>query len=199
MEATERTSAARPAELADMFSDLVRLETELWDLVDHRLRDDHDLPLSWFEPMQVMDRVVDCRVVDIAEALSITVGGVSKLVDRIERAGWCRRAPNPNDARSSVVTLTDAGRRVLEIARGSLSNELAARLGAGLSPERLASFASTMGELRRHIANQRGDARVPPTPGQRPSYRSGGGGGSDTPPAERAKVAQGLASPKETP
>jgi len=137
----------------------VRLETELWDLVDHRLREGHDLPLSWFEPMQVVDRVADCRVVDIAVALSITVGGVSKLVDRIEHAGWCVRAPNPNDARSSVVTLTPAGRRVLEVAQGSLGDELAARLGAGVSPERLASFASTVRDLRRHIAEQHGDPR----------------------------------------
>lgn len=61
MEAT-RGATATKVELADLFSNLVRLETELWDLVDHRLRKDHDLPLSWFEPMQVVDRVVDSRV-----------------------------------------------------------------------------------------------------------------------------------------
>jgi DNA-binding MarR family transcriptional regulator len=158
MEDRYRSTGAPPVELTGLFSDLVRLETELWDLVDHRLREGHDLPLSWFEPMQVIDRVVNCRVVDIAEALAITVGGVSKLVDRIEHAGWCRRAPNPSDARSSVVTLTHAGQRVLRSAQGSLDNELANRLGAAVSPERLASFASTVGDLRRHIAADRRDA-----------------------------------------
>jgi DNA-binding MarR family transcriptional regulator len=159
MEAKYRSSEAPPVELACLFSDLVRLETELWDRVDRRLREDHDLPLSWFEPMQVVDRVVDCRVVDIAEELSITVGGVSKLVDRIERAGWCVRAPNPNDARSSVIALTRAGRRVLSAAEDSCDDELAARLGAAVSPERIASFASTVRDLRRHIAGQQEGAR----------------------------------------
>jgi DNA-binding MarR family transcriptional regulator len=159
MEAKDASSAITPGELAFLFSDLVRLETELWDLVDRRLRNDHDLPLSWFEPMQVMDRVVDCRVVDIAEALSITVGGVSKLVDRIEHAGWCGRAPNPNDARSSVVTLSAAGGRVLEAAQVSFGDELAARLGAAVSPERLDSFASTVRDLRQHIADRQRSAR----------------------------------------
>ena len=159
MEAKHVSSASPPVELAGVFSDLVRLETELWDLVDHRLRGDHDLPLSWFEPMQVIERVPDCRVADIAEALSITVGGASKLVDRIEHAGWCGRAPNPNDARSSVLTLTRAGRRVLEAAQGSFDDELAARLGAAVSPERLASFASTVRDLRQHIADQQESAR----------------------------------------
>lgn len=159
MEAKLPSGTATKVELGRLFSDLVRLETEVWDLVDRRLRRDHDLPLSWFEPMQVMDRVPDCRVADIAQALSITVGGTSKLVDRIEHAGWCGRAPNPEDARSSVVTLTRAGRRVLNAARGSFDEELVVRLGAVVSPEQLASFASTVRDVRQHIANQQGSAR----------------------------------------
>jgi len=151
MESTSRSSGAPSVELASLFGDLVRLETELWDRVDRRLRDDHDLPLTWFEPMQVMDRVVDCRVVDIAEELSITVGGVSKLVDRVERSGWCVRTPNPNDARSSVVALTRPGRRLLEAATDSCDDELAAQLAAAVSADRLAVFASIVRDMRRHI------------------------------------------------
>jgi DNA-binding MarR family transcriptional regulator len=158
MEAKKLGSRTSPVELAAVFSDVVRLETELWGLVDQRLRSDHDLPLSWFEPMQVMDRVADCRVADIADALSITVGGASKLVDRIEHAGWCGRAPNPMDARSSVLTLTRAGRRLLNAAENAFGNELAALLGAAVSPERLAAFASTLRDLRQHIADHQGPA-----------------------------------------
>ena len=159
MESKTQSTAPSSVEFAGLFSDLVRLETELWDRVDRRLRRDHDLPLSWFEPMQVMDRVAGCRVADIAETLSITVGGVSKLVDRIEHAGWCERAPNPDDARSSVLVLTRAGKRVLRSAEGSFGDELAVSVGAAVSPERLASFASTVHDLRRHIADERGSAR----------------------------------------
>ena len=159
MESKDGSSSSSPVEFSVLFSDLVRLETELWELVDRRLRSDHDLPLSWFEPMQVIDRVEDCRVADIAEALSITVGGVSKLVDRIEGAGWCDRAPNPNDARSSVLMLTPGGRRELAAAKASFSDELALRLGDAVSPHRLAAFESTLCEVRQHIANQREDAR----------------------------------------
>jgi len=159
MESKSQSSEAHQVDLAALFNELVRLETELWDLVDHRLREDHDLPLSWFEPMQVVDRVVDCRVVDIAHALSITVGGASKLVDRLERAGWCARARNPNDARSSVVTLTQSGLGVLRAAQDSCGDELADRLGAAVPPGRLAAFASTVRDLRRHISDQQRGAR----------------------------------------
>jgi DNA-binding MarR family transcriptional regulator len=151
---------ATPAlDLSALFSDLVRLETELWGLVDRRLRRDHDLPLSWFEPMQVMDRASRCRVADIAQALSITVGGTSKLVDRIERAGLCSRAPNPDDARSSLLALTIAGRRLLETAQATFEEELAVSLGGRLPSETLDSLASMVRDVRRHLADQQGVAR----------------------------------------
>jgi len=159
MEVKEHSCAASPVVLSVLFSDLVRLETDLWELVDRRLRRDHDLQLSWFEPMQVMDRVPDCRVADIAEALSITLGGASKLVDRIEDAGWCGRAPNPADARSSLLSLTTAGRRLLTAARASFEDELEACLGAALPPEALAACALTVRDVRHHIANRKASAR----------------------------------------
>ena len=122
----ERTSVVKLSggqDLGSLFSDLIRLETELWDLVEARLHRDHDLALSWFEPMQVIDSTPGCRVIDIAEALSITIGGTSKLVDRIENAGWCERSPNPDDGRSSTIRLTRAGRRVLTAARDTFTDD----------------------------------------------------------------------------
>jgi len=159
MESKLAARATPQVELAALFDDLVRLETEVWDLVDRRLRRDHDLPLSWFEPMQVIDRVPHCRVADIAEALSITVGGTSKLVDRIEEAGWCGRTPNPDDARSSVLALSRPGHRLLDAAQISFEDELQVWLGAPLPPERLASLASTMRDVRQHVADRQGSRR----------------------------------------
>jgi len=37
-------------DIRQVFGDLVRVETELWDAVDERLRTEVALPLSWFEP-----------------------------------------------------------------------------------------------------------------------------------------------------
>lgn len=159
MESIPESSTHRAVDLPALFSGLVRLETELWGLVDHRLRSDHELPLSWFEPMQVIERVSDCRVADIAETLSITVGGASKLVDRIERAGMCSRAPNPDDARSSLISLTPRGRRILNAAHASFEHELDIWLGAAAPAERLASMSSTVRDVRHHIADQQGGAR----------------------------------------
>lgn len=135
-------------ELAGLFSDLVRLETELWNAVDARLRGDFDLPLTWFEPMDVISRTSPCRVFDIAGALAITVGGTSKLIDRIEGAGYCRRLANPDDRRSSLIELTQPGRRLLVKATRSLDDELQARLGSAASRRQLQELHATLIILR---------------------------------------------------
>ena len=49
-------------------------------------------------------------------ALLITVGGASKVVDKVQGAGWCRRLPNPTDGRSSLLELTESGEGLLEAA-----------------------------------------------------------------------------------
>jgi DNA-binding MarR family transcriptional regulator len=118
--------------LQAVFSVLIRFETELWNAVDARLRADCDLPLSRFAPMQVIARNVSCRVNDIADELSTTVGRTSKLVDRIEAAGYCTRSPNPGDRRSSITELTAAGQAVLARATAVFEDELRTQLGTAM-------------------------------------------------------------------
>src|ERR1700679_1786630 len=94
-----------PPDLFTLFNELIRFEAELWDAVDAELRAKHNLPLSKFEPMRVIANTSECRVYDVAVALSLTTGGTSKLIDTLESARLCERAPNPRDRRSSLLKL----------------------------------------------------------------------------------------------
>jgi DNA-binding MarR family transcriptional regulator len=116
-------------DLRRLFNDIVRFEIEIWNAVDARLKREFGLPLTHFEPMTVIDRVPDCRVFDISTELGITTGGTSRLVNRIEASGYCRRLPNPADRRSSVLELTVIGRRMLEQAGVAFDDELRRQLG----------------------------------------------------------------------
>ncbi|TDZ83181.1 Multiple antibiotic resistance protein MarR [Mycobacteroides salmoniphilum] len=136
------------ADLELMFRELVRWEIGLWNAVDVRLRTDFDLPLSRYEPMRVIERHDLCRVNDIATDLLITVGGTSKLIDRIEASGHCRRRPNPEDGRSSVIELTPSGKRLLAQAKLALEEELSTRLGKVLSAGELQQFATILTKVR---------------------------------------------------
>lgn len=135
-------------DLDTVFTDLVRYQIGLWNGVDARLRADHDLPLSHFEPLQIVARREGCRVFDIAEEMVISVGGTSKLVDRLEAAGHVRRTANPGDRRSSIIELTPQGRRLLAKATTTYEDELGVRLGSLIPAAELDRLASTLATLR---------------------------------------------------
>jgi DNA-binding MarR family transcriptional regulator len=136
------------SDLRGLFNDLIRFEIELWNAIDARLKNEFDLPLTHFEPMSVIDRLPGCRVYDIARELRITTGGTSKLVDRIEASGYCRRLPNPDDRRSSLLKLTPEGKRLLAEAGAAFDKELQLWLGAAVRERTLRQFAGTLSRLR---------------------------------------------------
>lgn len=135
-------------DLRQLFNDLIRFEIELWNAVDARLKGEFGLPLTHFEPMLVIDRLPKCRVYDIAGELGITTGGTSKLVDRIEASGYCRRLPNPDDRRSSLLELTPKGQRLLTDAGKAFDDELQRWLGTAVPERTVRQFAATLARLR---------------------------------------------------
>lgn len=141
------------ANLRELFHDIIRFEIELWNAIDARLKREFNLPLAHLEPMMVINRLRRCRVYDIATDLRITTGGTSKLVDRIEASGYCRRLPNPADRRSSLLELTPEGERILESAGAAFDEELQRWLGSPVPERTLRQFAATLARLR--TANQR--------------------------------------------
>jgi MarR family transcriptional regulator, organic hydroperoxide resistance regulator len=136
------------SDLRQLFNDIIRFEIELWNAVDARLKTEFGLPLTHFEPMSVIERLPGCRVYDIASELAITTGGTSKLVDRIEASGYCRRLPNPADRRSSLLELTPEGQSILAKAGTAFDDELQRWLGAAVPERTLRQFASTLTRLR---------------------------------------------------
>lgn len=94
----------------DFFDALVRLETDLWDLVDSELAKRGQVRVALLHALRLLDRLGgDGRVQDLSQGLSITIGAASKLVDRLERDGLAVRRQHPSDRRSSLISLTNLG------------------------------------------------------------------------------------------
>jgi len=125
--------------------------TRLYTGASARLRAEHGLGLGQYEFLDFIDRTDDCRVLDLAAEMAITVGAVSKGVDRLVAAGWCERVAHPQDRRSSVLRLTEAGQHVLARSRPTLEDELAAAIG----PADLARVAATLAALRETLEADR--------------------------------------------
>lgn len=130
-----------------IFIDLVRVETRLYNAVNARLRAEQGLGLGQFEILEIIDRVPGCRVLDIVGELAITVGAVSKAVDRLVAAGWCVRVAHPRDRRSSVLRLTSEGEKLLASSRPVVESELLS-LTAAIPPDDLTRVFATLATLR---------------------------------------------------
>ncbi|MET3807860.1 DNA-binding MarR family transcriptional regulator [Nakamurella sp. UYEF19] len=148
-------------DLRQVFDDLVRFETVLWAEVDRRLRAECGLTLGNLNVMMVIDSTPLCRVYDVAAALAITVGGTSQAIDRLQASGWCERRPNPEDRRSSILELTDAGDALLAAAGPVFDSGLERFLSAPLSATGLRDLAAALGKVRRAAVSDHPGAGEP--------------------------------------
>jgi DNA-binding MarR family transcriptional regulator len=92
-------------------------------------------PLPWFEVLATLQRAPEQRLKmgELAEALVITRGGLTKLVDRLIKAGLLERTFCETDRRVSYATLLPAGVDLLEEMRPIVRAELASAFSAKLT------------------------------------------------------------------
>lgn len=89
---------------------------------------------------------------ELSTALIITSGGMTKRLNALEGRGLIRREPDPNDGRSTAVSLTREGKRLVDtILPDHVANEH--RLLSGLSAKERAELAG----LLQTLAISRGD------------------------------------------
>ena len=94
-------------------------------------------PLSWFELLWAIKRSSDGppRMSDLAERLTLSRGGITKLVDRLVDAGYVERVTCSDDRRSLSADLTVAGDRMVEEMRAVYQGEVERHLGSLSSEE----------------------------------------------------------------
>jgi DNA-binding MarR family transcriptional regulator len=112
-------------------------------------------PLAWYDVLWAVRRAPgrQVRMSELADGLTLSRGGVTKLVDRLESAGLLRRERAETDGRGFYAALTAAGEEMLRrmwpvyarILRDAfvdpLSNEEAAVISAALARTKDAAAA----------------------------------------------------------
>ncbi|MHB1137379.1 MAG: MarR family winged helix-turn-helix transcriptional regulator [Microthrixaceae bacterium] len=86
---------------------LVRLPAEL----DRQLRRDSGLSHYEYQVLAVLSEAEErtLRMRDLAASTEGSLPRLSQVVARLERPGWVRRHPDPDDGRTTLATLTGAG------------------------------------------------------------------------------------------
>jgi DNA-binding MarR family transcriptional regulator len=87
------------------------------------------LTLSQWSALVTVEAHVKLRIGDLADREGFSAPTATRLVASLEEQGLLSRSGDPDDRRTSYVTLTEAGREKLEWARNVRTASLARRLG----------------------------------------------------------------------
>jgi MarR family transcriptional regulator, multiple antibiotic resistance protein MarR len=134
--------------LNTLFTDLVRVETRLYNVVEQRVKAEAGVGAGHFELLRYVRDHPGARVADLASAFAIGVGTTSKIVDRLETQGWLERRPNPANRRSSLLALTPAGESAASRAEPAWQAALRDILGEAITPEELTTLSLALRSLR---------------------------------------------------
>ena len=88
---------------------------------------------------------------EIADRLTLSPGGVTKLIDRLEASGYVARSPDPSDRRAVAVGITEEGLAVLERSRPVIVAALDELWGRHVSDEEAESVLGVLSGV--HKAN----------------------------------------------
>jgi DNA-binding MarR family transcriptional regulator len=107
-------------------------------------------PLAWFEMLAAIAAADTQRMKmgELAEALVITRGGLTKLVDRLVKAGLIERTFCDTDRRVSYATLLPAGAELLEEMVPVVSGELELAFAARLTERQADDLRATLDSVR---------------------------------------------------
>ena len=96
------------------------------------------------------------RMAELARQVGLSTSGLTRLVDRIEEAGYVRRTACPSDRRGANAVLTDEGQDLLRTAvphhLASLDSHVAGPMGAQLA---------TLEQLLRALRDSNGPGLCP--------------------------------------
>jgi DNA-binding MarR family transcriptional regulator len=103
-----------------------RLARELEQRLEVVYRE-HGLEPGWHDVLATLRRSgppYRLRPTDFAGALMLTSSGTTKRLDRLEQAGLITRGPDPEDRRGTLITLTAAGRKLIDaVTEAHMENE----------------------------------------------------------------------------
>jgi len=79
--------------------------------LDATLRASHQIGLTAYETLLRLGQAPECclRMSELAAVAPLTLSGVSRMIDRLERAGLARREASPGDGRGACARLTGEG------------------------------------------------------------------------------------------
>jgi DNA-binding MarR family transcriptional regulator len=94
-------------------------------LFNQKAADRFGLHLTDMQSMNVLELLGPTTPGKLAEWTGLTTGGVTVMLDRLEKAGYVKRAPNPKDRRSLLVQVNPKKLRKIHAIYTGINEQLA--------------------------------------------------------------------------
>jgi DNA-binding MarR family transcriptional regulator len=142
-------TAPKTSVAIEAFVRLVRAHAAVTRQLSAQLSADHGLNINAYEALLLLARADDSRMrrVDLASQLLLTAGGVTRLLDGLERDGFVAREECSSDRRVSYAVLTEAGRDKLREASKSHTRQIRELLGSPYEEDELTHLVALLDRL----------------------------------------------------
>jgi MarR family transcriptional regulator, organic hydroperoxide resistance regulator len=97
-------------------------------IYNQQVADRVGLRLTDMQCINVLDLMGPSTPGELARSTGLTTGGVTVMLDRLEKAGYVKRAPNPRDRRSVLVRLNPTKLKKMQAFYGEINQRMAALL-----------------------------------------------------------------------
>ena len=124
------------------------------DVLARELREETGLPLAWYDVLLQLNEAPDrrLRMQELAHAVLLSKSGLTRLVDRMEQAGYVERSACPSDRRGTFAALTTLGRQRLREAAPTHLRGIQEHVGSLFDDDE----AAVLERLLRRIADAAG-------------------------------------------
>jgi DNA-binding MarR family transcriptional regulator len=128
---------------------LLTVHATLIDRIDQELAAAERIPLHWYDVLIELAEAPErrLRMHELARSVLLSRSGLTRLVDRLEAAGYLRREPDPSDRRGSFAVLTPEGLAALRQAWPIYARGIAGRFARYLSDEEARMLAEVFDRM----------------------------------------------------
>jgi DNA-binding MarR family transcriptional regulator len=128
---------------------VLKVHAALVPVLDRELKDAHNLPLTWFDILLVLNAAPGRRLTmgELGRRAVVSRTRAVRVVDELVAAGLVVREQNPDDGRSAYAALTAEGRRRFREAAPTYLAGIERHFSRHLSDAEAAAVAAALGRV----------------------------------------------------
>lgn len=122
------------------------------DILDAELEKAVQLPFRWYDVLVHLEEAGQgAPMNEVASRILASKSGLTRVIDKMEKAGLVRRERPGNDRRVVLVFITDEGLATLHEARRFHRDGIRRNFTEHLTPAELKALAKTLEKVRGHV------------------------------------------------